>query len=69
MTSRERNNLGITKQLPDSIVKALENLKKDKKLRDRIGEAAMTKYAVMKKGEMAGLESVAALKDWIMERY
>ncbi|RPA97981.1 glutamine synthetase/guanido kinase [Choiromyces venosus 120613-1] len=72
LTSRERNGLGITKQLPDGIGKAMDLLEADKKLKARIGEACMAKYIITKKAEVAALEdwtTDAGEGKWIINRY
>ncbi|CAZ79317.1 unnamed protein product [Tuber melanosporum] len=70
MTSRERNGLGITRQLPDGLGKAMDLLRADKKLRSRIGEACVAKYIILKKAETAALEANGpSVRAWIMDRY
>ena len=68
LTTRERNGLGITRQLPDGIGKAMDLLKADKKLKARIGEACMAKYIIMKKAEIAALEKKASVREWKIGR-
>lgn len=71
ITSRERNGLGITKRLPRSLEEAFEALKENKKLREWIGEDAIKKYLVVKKGEKALLEGIPEgdRMRWLLERY
>lgn len=71
MTSRERNGLGITKRLPKTIEEALEALKEHKKLREWVGEDAMKKYLIVKKGEKAMMDAIPEgdRKNWLFERY
>lgn len=71
LTSRERNGLGITKRLPKNLEEALEALKEHKKLREWIGDDAMTKYLITKKGEKALMEGMPEgdRKNWLLERY
>ncbi|PWW71963.1 glutamine synthetase/guanido kinase [Tuber magnatum] len=69
MTSWERDGLGITKQLPDGIGRAMELLKANKKLKARIGEACMAKYIILKEAEIAALEAKTFTREWIIDRY
>lgn len=71
ITSRERNGLGITKRLPKTLEEALEALKEHKKLREWIGEDAIKKYILVKKGEKTLMEGIPEgdRKNWLMERY
>lgn len=71
MTSRERNGLGILKKLPKDLSEALEALKDNKELKEWIGEEAMKKFLIVKKGEKALMEGIPEKerKEWLLERY
>lgn len=71
MTSRERNDLGIARKLPEGVDMAMVFLGLDKKLKARIGEACIAKYITMKKAEIAALEEKeeTSVWKWIIDRY
>ena len=71
LTERERDELGISERLPQSIGEALECLDHDIPLREILGEAAVDTYLTVKNTECDALQKMEAgrRRNWLIERY
>lgn len=70
---KEREELGITMMLPDTLEKSLDALQKDGELKKWLGPVVES-YLEVKKAEMEGLRALGGLEDerrrvWLMSRY
>lgn len=63
--------MGIETQFPENLEEALVALEKDDTMVKLLGKEFVERYVVVKKGEMALLDSipVGMRRQWIIERY
>ena len=71
ITTKEREELGISEQFPKSISEALGYLEADEQLRHILSEAAVETYLTVKRAESEMLQKMEAEKrrNWLIERY
>lgn len=67
----ERESLGITEKLPDTLQKSLDCLSENKSLIDMLGRELVDDYLAVKKAEMKMLNGMdeQRRKNWLMARY
>lgn len=71
LNARERKELGIEMQIPDTIGKALAAALQDEKLQNAISEGMLKHYLYMKEAEQKMLNAMdeSDRRIWLMERY
>ena len=71
ITTKEREELGISEKFPKSISEALSCLEADEQLRHILSEAVVSTYLTVKRAESEMLQKMEAEKrrNWLIERY
>ena len=71
ISSKERNDLGITQQFPKSLDEALRCLEQDQELCAILGTQAVDTYQNVKRTENSNLKAMdlGKRKNWLIERY
>ena len=71
ITTKEREELGISEKFPKSISEALSCLEADEQLRHILSDAVVDTYLTVKRAESEMLQKMEAEKrrNWLIERY
>lgn len=71
ITAKEREELGITEQFPESISEALSYLEADEQLQHVLSKPAVDTYLTVKRAESEMLQKMEPVKrrSWLIERY